>query len=272
MIPVSRRYQYRPVALIKAALSYCLLVVSFYSPHCIAITTPPAYYTYEIINRFPHDVSAYTQGLLYHEGYLYESTGLWGQSTLRKVDPTTGRVLKIIDLDSGYFGEGLARIENRLIQLTWKSGQVFVYDLDSFQLLDTRRIDGDGWGLATMGKQLVQSNGSADLLIRDPATMEIVETLRVKKQGTPVTSLNELELVDGMIFANIYRSNQVVVIAPSTGKVTGVVDLGGLLEPADINNDTDVLNGIAYDAEGKRLFVTGKRWPWMFEIKLIPVH
>jgi glutamine cyclotransferase len=228
--------------------------------------------TYKVLHTYPHDSSAYTQGLIYLDGHLYESTGLNGRSSLRMVDLETGRALQSAPVPSQYFAEGLTNWGSTLIQLTWQSHIAFVYDRFSFRLLRTFHYDGEGWGLTQDGKNLILSDGSATLRFLDPATFQVARSIVVNDQGSPINQLNELEYVHGEIYANVWHTDRIARIAPSTGKVLGWIDLSGLL-PADQHPDPEaVLNGIAYDAEHDRLFVTGKLWPELFEIRIIPAH
>lgn len=232
-------------------------------------THPVVEYTYRVVDARPHDPQAFTQGLLFHDGFFYESTGLNGRSTLRKVDPATGEVLKKLNLPAEYFGEGLALLGNRLYQLTWRSGKGFVYDLASFTPVREFAFSGEGWGLTTDGRSLILSDGTAQLRFLDPDSFAVTRTVTVTHEGYPVTQLNELEYIDGEIFANLWQSSRIVRIAPESGRVTGIIDLTNLLPANDRRPDTDVLNGIAYDPATRRLFVTGKNWPRLFEIELI---
>ncbi len=226
---------------------------------------------YRVINRFPHDPTAFTQGLVYAGGVLYESTGLLGQSTLREVDLETGKVRRLVKLPARVFGEGLALWKERLVQLTWRSRVGFVFDRESFQFLRQFRYMTEGWGLAHDGKQLIMSDGSANLYFLDPETFALIDRLEVKDNGVPVAKLNELEFIKGEIFANVWETDRIARISPDTGNVLSWVDLSGLLGPVVVDKrDGSVLNGIAYDVEGDRLFVTGKRWPQLFEIQLLP--
>lgn len=225
---------------------------------------------YRIIHTYPHDPRAYTQGLVYVDGHLYESTGLNGRSSLRMDDLETGRVLQTAPLADKYFGEGLAAWGSTLIQLTWQAHIAFVYDRFSFRLLRTFHYDGEGWGLTQDGKNLILSDGTANLRFFDPRTFREVRRVVVKDQGTPVTELNELEYVRGEIYANVWHTDRIARISPATGRVLGWIDLTGLL-PQDERSDPEaVLNGIAYDSVHNRLFVTGKLWPKLFEIKVVP--
>lgn len=224
-------------------------------------------YTYEVVNVYPHDAAAFTQGLVFYQGALFESTGLNGSSSLRKVELETGRVLKKLDVPSQYFAEGLALFNGRLLQLTWQNHVGFVYDQETFQQLNTFSYSGEGWGLANDGKSLILSDGSNQIRFLDPNTFQVQRTITVRDRGQAVARLNELEYVNGEIFANIWYTDRVARINPADGSVVGWIELNGLLTPQD-GSRADVLNGIAYDAATNRLFVTGKLWPKLFEIKL----
>ena len=224
---------------------------------------------YKVIATYPHDPSAYTQGLIYRGGVLFESTGLNGQSSLRRVRLETGEVLQRIPIDQKYFAEGLAAVGDTLVQLTWQSGVAFVYDLKSFGLLRTFKYTGEGWGLVHDGARLVMSDGTSSLRFIDPATFRETGRVKVTDGGAPVSQLNELEIVKGEVLANIYQTDDIVTIAPATGRVTARISLRGLLTAADRARPVDVLNGIAYDAARDRLFVTGKLWPKLFEIQIV---
>jgi glutamine cyclotransferase len=228
--------------------------------------------TYTIVQTYPHDPQAYTQGLVYIDGHLYESTGLNGHSSLRMDDLTTGRVLQSAPVASQYFAEGLAPWGSTLIQLTWQSHIAFVYDRFSFRLLRTLHYDGEGWGLTEDGKDLIESDGSATLRFFDPQTFHEVRRIVVKDHGSQVTQLNELEYIHGQVYANVWHTDRIARIAPTTGQVLGWIDLAGLLAPNERSDPEAVLNGIAYDAAHDRLFVTGKLWPKLFEIKVVPAQ
>ncbi len=225
--------------------------------------------SYKVIATYPHDPKAFTQGLQYLNGALYEGTGLNGESSIRKVNLTTGAVLKIQPVSAFYFGEGITVLGNRLFELTWRNGVAFVYDATTFQATDTLHYPGEGWGLTYDGKRLVMSDGSNALRFLDPATFRELSRLPVRDGSSPVADLNELEYIDGEIWANVWQTDRVARIDPRTGQVNSWVNFAGLLKPADRTPDTDVLNGIAYDAQGKRIFVTGKRWPKLFQIQVV---
>jgi glutamine cyclotransferase len=225
-------------------------------------------YTYHIVNIYPHDKTAFTQGLQYVDGVLYEGTGLEGQSTIRKVKLETGQVLQQRRLDSRYFGEGIVVWKKSLIQLTYTTQIGFVYDLASFDRLKAFNYTGEGWGLTQDGKRLIMSDGSSSLRFLDPETLKETGRLQVKDGARPVSNLNELEFVKGEILANVWQTDRIARISPQTGRVTGWIDLSGLLDPHDAAG-VDVLNGIAYDPAGDRLFVTGKLWPKLFEIRIV---
>lgn len=228
--------------------------------------------SYRVVHTYPHDARAFTQGLVFVNGMLYESTGLVGQSSLRMVDLATGRVLQKHDLATKYFGEGLTDWQNQLIQLTWQSHVGFVYDTFSFRTLRTFNYPWEGWGLTHDSRHLILSDGTSVLHLLDPATFRPVGKIQVTADGKPVLNLNELEYIHGEIYANIWETNRIARISPATGKVIEWIDLSGLRPPSVQQNDNAVLNGIAYDSQHDRLYVTGKLWPNLYEIKLIPTN
>jgi glutaminyl-peptide cyclotransferase len=230
----------------------------------------PPVYTYDVVNTFPHDRRAFTQGLIFFDGQLLESTGLYGQSSLRKVELKTGNVLQQVVVPPQYFAEGLALLNGKLYQLTWQHQKGFVYDLETFKVEKEFTYAGQGWGLTTDGHVLILSDGTERLRFFDPVTFEEKRTVTVLVTGHGLTRLNELEYVKGEVLANVWGTQYVVRIDPVTGRVVGVIDFAGLLSEQDRDWTTDVLNGIAYDAKDDRLFVTGKRWPKMFEVRLRP--
>jgi len=225
--------------------------------------------SYRVVKAYPHDSQAFTQGLIYLDGHLYESTGLNGRSTLREVDLESGRVLKEISLPQQYFAEGLTNWGSTLIQLTWKKNVAFVYDRATFRLLKTFHYPWEGWGLTQDGKHLIMSDGSETIHFLDPDTFKQERKIRVTDRGKPVQNLNELEYIHGEIYANVWMSNRIARISPSTGKVLGWIDLSGILPSVEVTGEGAVLNGIAYDGAHNRLFVTGKDWPRLFEIQVV---
>ena len=225
-------------------------------------------YSYEIVNTYPHDRKAFTQGLVFFDGKLIESTGLNGQSTLREVDLASGKVLRQAPVSDKYFAEGLAILGGKAYQLTWQAQKGFVYDEATFRPEREFSYTGEGWGLATDGHSLIMSDGTPQIRFLDPGTFQVERAIQVAARGQTVKWLNELEYIQGEIFANVWQTPYVVRIDPANGAVTGVIDFSGLLQPADYDTNTDVLNGIAYDSAKDRLFVTGKRWPKLFEVRL----
>jgi glutamine cyclotransferase len=224
-------------------------------------------------NTYPHDPQAFTQGLSYRDGYLYETTGQNGHSSLRKVELATGKVLQKKDMADEFFGEGSTTVGNEIFGLTWTSHVGFVYDLKSFTLKRRFNYAGEGWGLASDGERLYMSDGSAAIRVLNPKTLEEVRRIQVSADGQPIDRLNELEVVDGQIFANVWGTDVIARIDPGSGNVVGWIDLTGLLPKEKRGTDSldAVLNGIAYDSKRRRLFVTGKLWPKLFEIELVQV-
>ncbi len=226
-------------------------------------------YVVEVVHTYPHDVSAFTEGLFYLNGFLYESTGLEGHSSIRKVRLETGKVMQKVDIPAQYFGEGIVNWRGHLISLTWKSQVGFVFDLASFKLQRQFHYAGEGWALTRDDKQLIMSDGTSALRFINPETLTETRRIQVTLEGKPIQNVNELEWVKGEIYANVWQTNYILRIDPANGKVVGLIDASGLLKKTDIiPGQTDVLNGIAYDAAGDRLFVTGKYWPTLFEIRL----
>lgn len=225
---------------------------------------------YKIVNTYPHDTNSLTQGLIFDAGVLYESTGLMGRSTVKIVDLKTGKTLKSHELPDNYFGEGIAIIENKIIQLTWRSKTGFVYDKKTLNLIKKFSYQTQGWGITYDGKYLIISDGSAVLYFMDPNTFKVVGTLEVHGDSGKVSKLNELEYINGEIYANIWGIEKIARINPKTGRVTAWIDLSGLLSDQDKKNRVDVLNGIAFNSDKGSLFVTGKLWPKLFEIELVP--
>ena len=230
----------------------------------------PVHYTYSIVNTYPHDESAFTQGLVYENGALYEGTGLYGESTLRRVKLETGEVLQSYMLSDRYFGEGIAILDGKIVQVTWLENKGFVYDKYSFELLEEFSYSTEGWGITYDGNHLIMSDGTANLYFLDPETFETERQIEVQETA-PVTQINELEYIKGKVYANIWMEEKIAMINPQTGKVEGWIDMSGI-QDAEKQDGDNVLNGIAYDATGDRLFVTGKRWAHLFEIKLSPLE
>lgn len=228
----------------------------------------PARYDYRIIAAYPHDPEAFTQGLVFHDGFLYESTGRFGASTIRKVDLETGRVLITRHLREDRFGEGLTVVGNRLVQLTWRSRTGYLYDVATLEPLGRFHYQTEGWGLAYDGEYLLMSDGSATIYRLDPETFGVIEKFLVHDRGIPVSRLNELEFIDGFIYANVWLTTRIAKIEPSTGRVAGWLDLQALTPPAA--SGADVLNGIAFLRDSGNLLVTGKLWPRLYVIDLIP--
>ena len=254
---------------LKSALF--ILLATWMEPALAANEEPAAAsvrYTYRVIASHPHDPEAFTQGLLFADGQLYESTGGYGQSSLRIVDLASGRVLRERQLPDNRFGEGLALNGGRLHQLTWKAGIGFTYEPSTLAPIGEFRYGGEGWGLAANADSLVMSDGTAELRFLDPATLTEVRRLQVRDGTEPVAGLNELEFVEGDLYANVWPSDRIAIINPANGQVRGWLDLTGLLPLVFRTPRTDVLNGIAYDDAGKRLFVTGKHWPRLFQIEV----
>lgn len=230
-----------------------------------AASTAPVQ-TYTVINTYPHDPKAFTQGLEFHDGYLYESTGLRGQSTLRKVELSSGRVMRRVNLPEQYFGEGIAIIEDRIYMLTWQSQTGFIFDLATFERMGRFTYAGEGWGLVYNGTHLIMSDGTHLLRFLDPISLEVVRTQPVLADGKPVARLNELEWIEGELWANLFQSDRIARIDAESGTVLAWVDAGGLLNETPVRGRVDVLNGIAYDTANERIFLTGKWWPALFEI------
>ncbi|MEJ2281837.1 MAG: glutaminyl-peptide cyclotransferase [Candidatus Bathyarchaeota archaeon] len=228
----------------------------------------PIQYTFKIEKIYDHDQNAFTQGLIFNDGVLFESTGLYGHSSLRRVDLETGNILQLQELSDEFFGEGITIFEDKIIQLTWKNKIGFVYNKDSFQLLQEFEYSTDGWGITHDDTSLIMSNGSSVLFFLDPETFTIFDQIEVYDLG-PVKNLNELEYIEGKIYANIWLEKKIAIIDPLTGKVTGWINLENI-DPSGIQYSRGVLNGIAYDSKENRLFVTGKNWSKLFEISLIP--
>jgi glutamine cyclotransferase len=229
-----------------------------------------AEYSFKVVHAYPHDPNAFTEGLFYLDGFLYESTGLEEHSSVRKVKLETGEIVQKHDLPPQYFGEGIVKWKNRLDQLTYKAEVGFVYDLGSLAVQRQFEYPGEGWALTTDGKRIIMSDGTPEIRFWDPETFKELGRITVTDQGQPLKNVNELEWIKGEIYANVWMTDSIVRIDPTTGKVTAHIDLTGLLDPSmRVQGETDVLNGIAYDAKADRIFVTGKKWPKLFEIQLV---
>jgi glutamine cyclotransferase len=226
-------------------------------------------FTYKIVKVYPHDPGAFTQGLVFADGFLYEGTGLRGRSSLRKVDLATGHILKLRKLPAKLFGEGVTIYGNKIIQLTWQANVGFVYHKETFQLLEAFNYPTEGWGITHDGRHLIMSDGTSTLHFLDPNTFKEIGRIEVHTMDGPLDRLNELEYVQGEIYANVWKTDRIARISPSTGEVVGWIELEGLMSPADRMSRADVLNGIAYDVKNDRLFVTGKLWPKLFEVDLV---
>lgn len=226
---------------------------------------PPGPLRVAVLARLPHDTAAFTQGLVISGGYFYESTGLYGQSTLRQVDIQTGQVIRQVSLPEDEFGEGLALADGRLIQLTWQSGVAYEYDVTTLEETNTFTYEGEGWGLCYDGERLIMSDGTGTLQFRSPTTFALIDSREVTENGAAVTRLNELECVNGLVYANVWQTDDILVIDPDQGRVRERIDASGLLSVEE-QRDADVLNGIAYEETTQRFYLTGKRWPSVFEV------
>jgi glutamine cyclotransferase len=225
--------------------------------------------SYDIVTSYPHDGQAWTQGLAFDEGRLYEGTGLLGRSSVREVDLVSGRVVRQVEIGDEHFGEGIAIVGDRLFQLTWRSHKGFIYDVQTFAPVGEFAYEGEGWGLTYDGRHLLMSDGTARLRFFDPDSFVVLRTLTVHAEGKPIGRLNDLQYIDGEIFANVYQTDRIARIDPETGEVIAWIDLAGLLAREDRTSSAEVLNGIAYDAETGLLIATGKRWPRTYEIRLV---
>jgi glutamine cyclotransferase len=248
------------VALLVAALT----IYAFSQPQT---STQPQDYSYRLINTYPHDTNAFTEGLIFKDGFLYESTGVYGASSLRQVDLETGNVIKQVNLTETLFGEGLTAVDDTLVQLTWKNHVGLIYDKASFALLSNYSIDTQGWGLTYDGSRLIMSDGSSQLFFVDPDTHQVIGSITVKDGDAEIAQINELEYINGDVYANIWQTTKIAIINPITGQVKGWINLSGLNQQHGID---DVLNGIAYDEQSSKLFVTGKYWPTLYQIELVP--
>jgi glutaminyl-peptide cyclotransferase len=262
-----RRWRWSVVS-IAAGLVVVMAVIGWLQTRGGASRRAPTHRV-AVVNAYPHDPQAYCQGLAYRDGFLYEGTGQYGASSVRKVELETGRVVQQHDLDRQLFGEGITLWENELIQLTWKSRQAIVYDLETFQELRRHAYRGQGWGLTHDGRSLIMSDGTATLRFVDPRTFAVTRQLVVREGNRRISHLNELEYVDGEILANIWYEDYIARISPESGQVLGWIDLTGLFPASRRPHEDAVANGIAYDEENRRLFVTGKNWPQLFEIRVV---
>lgn len=257
------------LARVVTAILFCGVSLAVAQSGDRVLSSPTPEYTFKVIHVFPHDTAAFTQGLAWRDGFLYEGTGLKGRSSLRKVNLETGKVIKEVDLSPEFFGEGITLFKDEIIQLTWQSQTGFVYRASDFRLLRRFPYQGEGWGLATHGQKIFMSDGTDEIRILDANSLSEKRRIKVHDGATPVAQLNELEFVDGEIFANVWQSDRIARISPQNGKVVGWIDLTALLSPIYERGSDAVLNGIAYDSAQRRLFVTGKLWPSVFEIRVI---
>jgi glutamine cyclotransferase len=261
-----RKFEYAYWLIVIALLAITLVSALVYLNSTKTGSTP--LYSYEVVREYPHDPSAFTQGLVFEDGFIYEGTGLNGRSSLRRVDLASGEVVQMYNLSSEYFGEGITVYGDRIFQVTWQSNVGFVYDRSSFELLDTFQVATEGWGLTHDGYNLILSDGTSTLHFLDLETYEEVRAIQVHDYDKPVLNINELEYIKGEIWANIWLTDLIARIDPESGLVVGWLDLSGLEDRLEQNSAFDVLNGIAYDGEGDRLFVTGKLWKKLFEIEI----
>jgi len=253
----------------KKILFFTILITLLVSSYSINIYSEEVQkYTYEIINSFPHDKDAFTQGLYYEDGIIYEGTGLNGKSDLRKTNLKTGEIIKKNELPDIYFGEGITILNDKIYQSTWKAKTMFVYNKD-IKLLNITNFPYQCWGLTDNDKYLIMSDGTDKIRYLKPDNFQLVKTLNIKYNGKPIKNINELEYINGKIYANIWQTDLIVIINPKSELVESIVDLSNIINPNDYNYKLNVLNGIAYDQNNDRLFVTGKLWPTIFEIKLV---
>jgi glutamine cyclotransferase len=266
MVGTSRRGWLAVLGTLLAALTVIVPAIGPARAQTTVNTAAPT--PYEVVGSYPHDPGAFLQGLVWHDGGFYASTGLYGQSTLRRVAFPSGEVVKSVPLSKEYFGEGLAMVGDRLIQLTWRSKRAFVYNRETFELIGEFSYETEGWGLTYDGASLILSDGSDTLFFFDPDTYQQTRSLKVALDGRPLQRINELEYIRGEVWANVWHTDMIVRIDPASGQVVGVLDLTGLLQTGARRDDDDVLNGIAYDAETDRIFVGGKRWPLLFELRV----
>jgi glutamine cyclotransferase len=280
MIVVSSFFSASAQGAAKRMVGFLILVLSISTFGCqgnpsaalpskkIDSSQPIPTYGYEVVHTWPHDPNAFTQGLVFQDGKLLESTGEVGRSSLRRVEIETGKVLHKVDVPPPYFAEGIALLKGKIYQLTWQDQEGFIYDAWTFQKIGKFSYRGEGWGLTTDGESLILSDGTNRIRFLDPANFQVRKTVAVVDDLKPLTEINELEYVQGEIYANVWHANRIARIDPQTGNVLGWIDLTGLLAPGEVQDEEAVLNGIAYDADSGRLFVTGKLWPKLFEIRL----
>ena len=252
----------------RKVLQYILTAILFVVCADTAFSSTIKQYKLEVVAEYPHDVKSYTQGLFFQNGQMYESTGQYGSSTFRKVDLHTGKALERVDFNKNYFVEGSVMLGNDLYVLTWVSKIAFIYDAKTLKVKKAVRYPREGWGITTDGKNLIASDGSSTLYFMDSA-LNVTRKISVTVDGTPLRWLNELEYIDGKIWANVYTYDEIVIINPSNGRVEGIVDCRGLLPKKLHTQDTDVLNGIAYNSQDGKIYLTGKNWPKLYEIKLV---
>ena len=253
----------------RPAILGVMMVALACVPANVAQRKPAPVQGYKVVATFPHDTTSFTQGLVFADGELYESTGLQGESTLRRVDITTGKTLQRLDVPAEYFAEGLALVGDELLQLTWQHRLGFVYDRKTFKQKRTFPYKTEGWGIAYDGtSRLVMSDGSDTLSFLDPKTLALTKSLRVQDAGRPVGNLNELEWIEGEIWANVWMTDRIARISPNTGDVNAWIDLGSLFPPNQRMPPADVMNGIAYDKATRRIFITGKKWPRLYQISV----
>lgn len=264
------RFLFLPLLALAACGQATAPAAQSQAPIEAAAQSPAPIQSYRVVNVFPHDPQAFTQGLFWLDGHLYESTGHIGQSTIRRVELETGRVLQSIHIPPNLFGEGIVNWGDEIVSLTWQDQIGFRWDLRTFERRGEWRYAGEGWGLTQNGRDIIMSDGTDQLRFLDPETLEERRRLNVTDAGAPVMRLNELEWVDGEIYANVWFSTMIARIDPETGQVKGWIDLTPLHAEAASGRTDDVLNGIAWDAERRRLFVTGKNWPRLYEIEVLP--
>lgn len=250
-------------------VTICIILLIFLSLNSCSDQVGVKTYSYKVEDTYPHDISSYTQGLFFYDGNFYESSGQYGESCFRQVDLKSGKVLKRMDFDGRYFAEGSVVLDGKLYILTWQENECFVYDINSWERLDTFTYDGEGWGLTTDGESLIMSDGTSEIEFRDPATFDVKRSVTVTMNGRNVIYINELEYIKGEIWANLYGTNMIARIDPSDGKVLSLVNCNNLLPASKRSPRTDVLNGIAYDSDHDKLYLTGKYWPELYRIKLV---